>query len=131
MNLQPIVVDDDDIICFLVKKLLKLSNYPEPKSFLSAIDALDFIKKHETTQTRYAIFLDINMPVMNGWEFIETLESLSVISNYEIFILTSSINQNDKDKAFTYSSVKKFIEKPLRKNDLELLKENEYLKPFF
>jgi hypothetical protein len=40
-------------------------------------------------------------------------------------------HQNDKDKAFTYSSVKKFIEKPLKKVDLELLKENEYLMPFF
>ncbi len=131
MNLQPLVIDDDNVICFLIKKLLKLSVYPEPKSFLSAVDALEYVKNEQNIKKTYVIFLDINMPNMNGWEFIEALESHAIKSNYFIYIITSSIDENDKHKSTTYSSVKKFISKPLKTIDLELLKESKDLKPFF
>ena len=131
MNLQPIIIDDDHIICFLVKKLLEKCNYPVAKSFTSAIDGLDYIQKEHNTNTEYVIFLDINMPKMNGWQFIEELEKNNILSNYFIFIITSSIDENDKNKSLTYSAVMDFFTKPLKKSLLESLKEKEPLKIYF
>ena len=57
------------------------------------------------------IFLDINMPVMNGWQFLEQMQILNL--NPTVYILTSSIDQSDISKARTFKNVKAFLTKPL------------------
>lgn len=131
MTLQPIIIDDDDIICFIVKKLLATCNYPAGKSFTSAIQGLDYISKEQNTETEFLIFLDINMPVMNGWQFIAEMEKLNLKSQFSIFIITSSIDPADKEKAKTYNIVMDYFEKPLRTDVFEMLKKNDRLKKFF
>ncbi|GAA4281319.1 response regulator [Gaetbulibacter aestuarii] len=131
MNLQPVIVDNDDILCFLINKLLKLSGFPSPIWFLSGGDALERIKKEQNSDTTYAIFLDINMPEMNGWQFIEHLESITFKSKYFIYIITSSVDDRDKVKAYQYKSVYNYYVKPLKQNDFELLKKSPELRPFF
>ncbi|MCI5083037.1 MAG: response regulator, partial [Saprospiraceae bacterium] len=66
------------------------------------------------------ILLDINMPVMNGWEFLELYENKPHLhqTNDGIFILTGSINPEDKKKAERHSYVSGFIEKPLDTDSL-------------
>ena len=61
------------------------------------------------------ILLDINMPVMNGWQFVEQYEKLEKGKQTAIVVvmLTSSINTDDRIKAEAFNSVKKFINKPL------------------
>ena len=68
------------------------------------------------------ILLDINMPAINGWEFIEEYEEIieELNLNTTIVMLTTSINPDDKIKALSYDSVKKFENKPLT---VEKLKE--------
>jgi CheY-like chemotaxis protein len=69
------------------------------------------------------IFLDINMPIMNGWEFLDEYEKIKSLVNKEtsIYMLSSSVYNDDIKKAETYSCVKKFISKPLTLEKLENL----------
>ena len=131
MKLQPIIIDNDDVICYLINKLLKLTGFPSPVWFLSGAEALKRIEKEQDPETTFAIFLDINMPKMTGWEFIEHLEATSLKSKFFIYIITSSVDSRDRNKASQYESVCNFYVKPLKKVDFELLKESQELKPFF
>jgi CheY-like chemotaxis protein len=81
--------------------------------FQNGKDALKYIVEKEDRID--LILLDINMPVMNGWQFVEEYEKLDKKKQTAIIVvmLTSSINIDDKLKAEAFNSVKKFINKPL------------------
>ncbi len=59
------------------------------------------------------ILLDINMPVMDAWDFLDKMNDVLVESEVSVFILSSSINPEDMEKSKQYSSVLKYILKPL------------------
>jgi CheY-like chemotaxis protein len=88
------------------------------KSFLHAEDALEILK-YKTENYPDAIFLDINMPCMNGWEFLDSLCVLNI--SIDVYMLTSSIDSRDQDKASKYTQVNDFISKPLREERLRLI----------
>jgi CheY-like chemotaxis protein len=69
------------------------------------------------------ILLDLNMPVMNGWEFLAEFYYLKTELNFNctIYIVTSSLNPDDKKNCITYTDVKKYLSKPLSKKDIELI----------
>ncbi|WNH10481.1 response regulator [Thalassobellus suaedae] len=131
MDLQLIVVDDDDVACFLLNKFLIHAGFSEPKIYLKAKDALDYLNNEQNTEVTYAIFLDINMPLMSGWQFLDELEAKHIKSKYFIFLITSSINPKDKDKSLTYNHVMDLLVKPINSSALKALKKNEYLASFF
>ena len=69
------------------------------------------------------VLIDINMPVMNGWEFIEAYETLGIEQKVDMYILSSSVYENDIEKTKSYQAVKGFISKPLSMERLvELIK---------
>ena len=114
-------IDDDDINNMLSERLID-KHFPaaDCKTFLDAEEALEEIQKNETLKPD-AIFLDINMPRMNGWEFLEELEKLQLPVN--VYMLTSSIDPRDQEKAHSYNLVKDFISKPLREERLRMIVE--------
>jgi CheY-like chemotaxis protein len=59
------------------------------------------------------------MPVMDGWEFLDTLQQYSLLNKIPIAILTSSIDPSDKKKSTNYTNVVEFISKPLSQSKLE------------
>ena len=124
-KLHFIVIDDSKLDCFIAEKIIKNTGISESiKSFLQATEALDYIKSIPVDeQTRTIILLDIQMPVMNGFEFVEAIEKLpaDLIKNYTIFIISSSINENDLARVHTYATVKQFLNKPLTSNNLSVL----------
>jgi len=114
-----LLVDDDEINNFISIKLIKKALvYTEITACLDGSYAIDQLL--ETQQSRPEsmpdyILLDINMPRMNGWEFLEEYERLRIDPYHKskIFIVSSSVFSNDIDKAKSYPLVKDFISKPL------------------
>lgn len=118
-----IVVDDDvtnNLICeFNIKSFdskVDIELYTKPEL------ALESIKEYEKT-FRYnhtILFLDLNMPTMTGWEFLEAFQNIceNIREHFSIYVLTSSIEDFDKEAA-NFPFVQGFYSKPLSKNYLE------------
>jgi CheY-like chemotaxis protein len=113
------VIDDDDINNFLCEKVLKSAQVTDNVvSYLSAKDAYDDLLQSledGSNDLPDLILLDINMPVMNGWEFLDLLEPRlkEKQQQIDVAILSSSVYQKDKEKADNYHSVVDYISKPL------------------
>ena len=77
------------------------------------------------------LLLDLNMPVMDGWEFLDALEESNISSDVFVSIVTSSLDYTDKHKAEEYRKILSYIEKPLSLKSLEELKSMTQLNAFF
>ena len=128
-KLNFIVIDDSKLDCFIAEKVItNTGKSGDVVSFVSAEQALEAIVIAEKTPHPHTIILvDIQMPVMNGFQFIEAFEQLGpeVIKNYSMFVISSSINENDLKRVDNYVSVKQFLNKPLNSNILGAL-VNQY-----
>lgn len=123
-----IVIDDNKLDCFIEQKIIANTGISEKISlFLDAGEALTFIKNSVSDKNgeKTIILVDIQMPLMNGFEFVEAFENLSgdIQDNYLIFMLSSSINENDLNRIRNYKCVKQIISKPLSIKKLAALIE--------
>src|SRR5690606_15083894 len=87
--------------------------------------AIEYIQSIVDDEEKFPdlILVDINMPILNGWEFIEAYQKLSITYKVDVYMLSSSVYENDIERAKTYKSIKGFISKPLSIERLtELLK---------
>jgi CheY-like chemotaxis protein len=112
------IIDDDPIFVYSLKKLISLRNYcDEVFSFPNGADALEALKNANNTGILMPdiILLDINMPIMDGWEFLVEYAKLKPEINTPItlFLLTSSINDQDIKRAKAIEAVNRYITKPV------------------
>lgn len=123
-----LLVDDDEATNFLNQRIIRKADLnAEVQVALNGKDALEFL----TNTGKFAdekvlpqaglIFLDINMPGMNGWEFLEAYKQLpqEQTRRIKILMLTTSINPDEEKKAVDIPEVKGFIHKPLTAEKLE------------
>ena len=112
MNMKCIIIDDEPV----ARKILQ--------DFIEDIDYLELVGQADNPLKAMSlindndidiIFLDINMPVMNGWEFLDEFKRLNIdpAGKCKIYIISSSVFSNDINKARSYPLVKDFISKPL------------------
>jgi CheY-like chemotaxis protein len=135
------IVDDDPItvkICELVIQNTQLGK--SVKHFSDGQKCIQYFanyfeknKQDENTPIPELIFLDLNMPIMDGWKFLEhyTNKYSNRLEKTKIAILTSSINPHDFMKAQEYNVVIEFIHKPLIAEFVEEMKQHKELQPYF
>ena len=112
-----LVVDDDKICNFLtVNSLRKVGIQGDIEVVINGLEAINKLK--ELSVFPDFILLDINMPVMNGLDFLENYKIEGFEGKTKIVMYTSSIRESDKKVAFQYNDVIDFINKPLTKDKL-------------
>jgi CheY-like chemotaxis protein len=124
-KLHFIVIDDSKLDCFIAERIIKNTGKSESiTSFQQAVEALEYISnKPDDEQSHTIVLVDIQMPVMNGFQFVEAFEQLPahITNQYTLYVITSSINENDFTRVHNFASVKQFLNKPLNSNSLTIL----------
>lgn len=111
-----LVIDDDEINVFITSKIVKKTGYEVMMTSKSngqeAVDYLTDLKRNDEPLPNLML-VDINMPVMGGWEFLKVFEEMGIERVMDTYVLTSSVFHLDIEKAKQFKSVNGFISKPL------------------
>jgi CheY-like chemotaxis protein len=120
------VVDDDPIHQRITDiKLKKINIVRNIKAFLDAEDALESLKNNAVDPGSLpdVILLDLNMPIMDGWDFLNEYEEIrnTLSKPIKIYIVTSSIDERDRRRSETFNCISGYVTKPLQDTFLKQL----------
>jgi CheY-like chemotaxis protein len=124
------LIDDNELDNFVNQKIIEGNNFAEKvyinSSGRSAVEFLQnilVISNYDQNLMPKVIFVDLNMPIMDGFQFIEKFELLinSSSQEFKLVILTTSINQEDKKKALKFKNNILFLNKPLTDESLAII----------
>lgn len=108
-----LLVDDDPISNMVTEMMLEDADAStEIKIVTNGKEAIEYLEKNEANFPEL-ILLDINMPLMGGFDFLDYWEQRGLTGNSKICLLTTSIHQRDKHRSRNYSDVIAYVEKPL------------------
>ncbi|MBS1744623.1 MAG: response regulator [Bacteroidetes bacterium] len=121
-----LLIDDDAIYQFVSKKTLEATgNASNIQICSNGEEAIHYLESnlHNTAELPDVIFLDVNMPVMNGWEFLEAYQALkpNFPKDIHVFLVTSSMNDEDKEFSRRFNCVQDYIVKPLNREKISEL----------
>ena len=120
-------VDDDPITLMLCKKVIVKASFSNTiitaKNGEEALEYFNSILKKEENKLPQLIFLDLNMPVMDGWEFLDSFstDKYSEVNSTNVIILSSTIDPEDLEKSKKYPMVIDFLSKPITTDMLTYL----------
>ena len=121
MERRFVVIDDDVSTNFYTKLIIK-KVFPDAQvsAFSNPLDAIEYFKNaFSEAATQTIVLLDINMPELSGWEVLDQIEALNESKvTFSIFMISSSINAEDKKRALGHPLVSGFVEKPINKEKL-------------
>jgi len=119
-----LLVDDDEACNFLSSIIISdLDAANEVETATDGIVACDLIQKQKCPDI---IFLDIRMPRMDGFGFLDNLEKTGLCEHVKIVMLTSSIRKEERDKALSYKCVVDYFEKPLTEEIIQKIADDHY-----
>jgi len=109
-----ILIDDEPLVNKIHTVLIRSAKADQHiTAFNDPLAGFEYIKNHKGNKL---VLLDINMPVMNAWDFLNGLKEHHIST--DVIILSSSINPEDKLKAQSFKNVKAFLNKPLSKENI-------------
>ena len=120
-ELQVMLVDDNVIDHFIINKYFQKSGFANPAMcFAGAAEALLFLRNASVNDLPHLIFLDINMPGMNGFDFLEAFALLDshATTHCKIVMLSSSLNEEDIQRSTANAFVISYLTKPLTNEKL-------------
>lgn len=118
-KLSFLLIDDDEIFNFVHRKqIMRFNIEKEIVDYTSPLNALAYLKNISLDKLPDVILLDINMPELNGFEFVERIvkERPEIEDKLNIFVVTSSLNPTDYQQAKKFDCIKGYYNKPI---DLE------------
>ncbi len=120
-----VLIDDSDIDLFIQRRFLEVYNFSN-KLFIykTAEEALAWLHNLDNDPAPDIIFLDLNMPEVDGFAFLKDFNELpsKITNKCKIVVLTSSNSTKDRELVFEYRNVIQFITKPLKQTDIEELR---------
>jgi CheY-like chemotaxis protein len=125
MKKTVLLIDDDDVFRYIVKRVIELKTphveLIPTNSCRAALQVLDELQNGAESITPDIILLDLDMPVMNGFEFLDTYESKlkQMNPNIKIYIVSTTLSNDEKQKAISYKSVAAFLPKPIAPETME------------
>lgn len=117
-----LLVDDDPIVRLVIQKMIhNIDSSVNCHQCDNGEVGLHVLETLRNATDAIVVLLDINMPELNGWEFLDSLQKINLNSFtiFQLYIVTSSTDESDKLKAQSYPVIKKFYHKPLSKQDIE------------
>ncbi len=122
---KTMLIDDSEIDLFIHRRFLELCNFSkELITYRSAETAIDWLKNLNGESPPELIFLDLNMPVVDGFSFLNLFNNLpeKIRNESRIVVLTSSNSVTDREQVFLYKNVIHMITKPMKQSDIEALR---------
>ncbi len=125
--MRVLLVDDDRIFLMICEKLIRMTNFSSQIHIcMNGKEAIDHLysKSDQKDSLPEVILLDINMPILNGWDFLDEYINFAQSNNVDIpvIIISSTVHSIDTEKAQNYDCIKGFFTKPLSLEDMEAMK---------
>lgn len=119
------VIDNDPTFTFIIKRLFELIDFCDSLSvYGDAEEALKLIQNNtQPNELPNLLLVDINMPIFDGWQFLDELGNEPAIQDMTIYLVSSSVDPRDGKKMRTYSYVKDLLIKPITEEQLNSIKK--------
>lgn len=132
MKPEILIVDDEEVVLMLIKRLVvKTGLHNTPHLFTNGMEAITYIHNQNIKNQPILVFLDINMPNFDGWEFLEKLKTIPLENQVNVIIITSSVNQSDKTKSKEFNEVIGYIEKPVTEEIMKKVTKIDRIATYF
>lgn len=131
MDRTVLIVDDDNFTLYINQEIIAPLISKPLLTYLEAKQALKFLDQYLSESSEVLIFLDLNMPEINGWQFLDELKISNFRKNISVIIVTSSVDERDSVRAFQYCFVRGFIVKPVGEESVLELSRVDQISSFF
>lgn len=129
MDLRLFFLDDDEIQNDIMDEYVQLCELPTTSVFYTdGFEALKYLESRAKDELPHVLFIDVFMPLIDGWEVLNKLGQMIEASSWSpsIYMLTSSVSNKDRAIAAEQKHLKQYLNKPMKLSVLKPILEDEY-----